>query len=804
MIIDGNNLINRAFYAMPTLNAPSGEPTNAVYGFLNMLFKLLEDENADFFGVAFDLRAPTFRHKMFEQYKATRSPMMPDLARQIPMTKNLLKLMNIPIYQLEGYEADDLIGTLAAKAESEGFDVVVVSGDKDLLQCATEKVKIRVPKTKGSKTVNEIYYAVDVLDSIGVTPEQFVHVKALMGDSSDNIPGVPGIGEKTAVKIISQYKTIENAINHVDEIKPKKASQNLKQFEEQARLSYDLAKINTDSPVDIIREKAEIYTKEAYAEIERLGFKTLSSQFKKFSITDSKQITEITQEMITECCGAFTCSVTEKGAVVFDGKVTEEKEDSFFSSDIKKITIDLKNDIKKLNERDIALNNVVFDTTLGFYVANAGKTPSETLNLETAFAMYSQLKNTIQEQEQNFIYYDVELPLAYVLADMEMYGIKVDTAEIEKYAHSLDKKISELSEKIYQMAGETFNINSPKQVGEVIYDKMKLGTNIGKKKAKTLSTNADALLKLEHPIAKTILDYRLHAKLKSTYADGVLATAKKDGRVHSTFIQTAAATGRISSIEPNLQNIPIKTELGRNFRKVFIPEDGFVFLDADYSQIELRILACLSGDKTLITAFNDNIDIHTLTASQVFRVPFSEVTSDQRRYAKAVNFGIVYGISAFSLAEDIGTTVKEADKYISGYFEKYPDVKIYLDETVKNAREKGYTETIFGRRRYIPELLAGNFNTRSAGERIAMNSPIQGSAADIIKVAMVRIYSSIKRENLRSRLLLQVHDELLLEVFEPEKEIIMQIVKSEMENAVKLPVKLDVDVHFGKTWFDAK
>lgn len=881
MLIDGNSIVNRAFYGVPLLTNGEGRYTNGVYGFLNILFKLLDEENPDYLAVAFDLHAPTFRHKTFDGYKGTRKGMPEELREQMPLLKEVLQTMHIPIFEQEGYEADDILGTLSALAEKDGVLPVVVSGDRDLLQIAGEKLKVRIPKTKGGRTETEDYYAADVVEKYGVTPTEFIDMKALMGDASDNIPGVPGIGEKTAAKIIQQYHDIETAIEHAPEIKPKKASENLAEFQEQARLSKFLATIVRDMPLEWNKDGLKIndmFNAEAYELVKRLEFKSMFSRFEG-AVAAAPKKEEKTYELIADREGAEgIMAAMEKGETayifVYDndacqglalyqeklGGVFMEASMQLLMDDIlkifkdffqdpayKKIGHDVKRDIKLLRGYGYDDFEASFDTAIGAYILNAtgssyeyddiantflnetypsaeevlGKgrakkafaslpegerTAFAARQAEISFRAKAVMEEKLKENGQENLFYEIEMPLINVLADMEKYGIKVDKEALLAYQKRLEESMDGMEEEIYALAGEKFNVNSPKQLGVILFEK--LGLKGGKKTKTGYSTAADVLEKLrtEHPIVEHILNYRQLAKLKSTYADGLLAVMDMDTeKIYSTFNQTITATGRISSTEPNLQNIPVRLELGRELRKVFIPEsDEYCFLDADYSQIELRVLAHISGDETLIDAFRNNQDIHRLTASQVFHVPFDEVTPLQRSNAKAVNFGIVYGIGAFSLSQDLGITRKEADAYISAYFTKYPKIKTYMDETIKNATEQGYVSTLWHRRRAMPELQSGNFIQRSFGERVAMNMPIQGSAADIIKIAMVKVHQALKDGGYRSRLILQVHDELLIETHKDEKEAVAKILKDNMEQAVELAVPLDVDVHEGASWFEAK
>ena len=881
MLIDGNSIVNRAFYGVPLLTNGEGRYTNGVYGFLNILFKLLDEENPDYLAVAFDLHAPTFRHKTFDGYKGTRKGMPEELREQMPLLKEVLQTMHIPIFEQEGYEADDILGTLSALAEKDGVLPVVVSGDRDLLQIAGEKLKVRIPKTKGGRTETEDYYAADVVEKYGVTPTEFIDMKALMGDASDNIPGVPGIGEKTAAKIIQQYHDIETAIEHAAEIKPKKASENLAEFQEQARLSKFLATIVRDMPLEWNKDGLKIndlFNAEAYELVKRLEFKSMFSRFEG-AVAAAPKKEEKTYELIADREGAEgILAALEKGETayifIYDndacqglalyqeklGGVFVEASMQLLMDDIlkifkdffqdpayKKIGHDVKRDIKLLRGYGYDDFEASFDTAIGAYILNAtgssyeyddiantflnetypsaeevlGKgrakkafaslpegerTAFAARQAEISFRAKAVMEEKLKENGQENLFYEIEMPLINVLADMEKYGIKVDKEALLAYQKRLEESMDGMEEEIYALAGEKFNVNSPKQLGVILFEK--LGLKGGKKTKTGYSTAADVLerLRTEHPIVEHILNYRQLAKLKSTYADGLLAVMDMDTeKIYSTFNQTITATGRISSTEPNLQNIPVRLELGRELRKVFIPEsDDYCFLDADYSQIELRVLAHISGDETLIDAFKNNQDIHRLTASQVFHVPFDEVTPLQRSNAKAVNFGIIYGKGSFTLGQDLGISRKEAEEYISAYFAKYPKIKTFMDETIKNGAKEGYVSTLWNRRRAMPELQSGNYIQRAAGERAAMNMPIQGSAADIIKIAMVKVHKALKDGGYRSRLILQVHDELLIETHKDEKDAVAKILKENMEQAVQLAVPLDVDVHEGASWFESK
>ncbi|WP_418703695.1 DNA polymerase I [Anaerotignum faecicola] len=880
MLIDGNSIVNRAFYGVPLLTNGEGRYTNGVYGFLNILFKLLDEEQPDYLAVAFDLHAPTFRHRTFDGYKGTRKGMPEELREQMPLLKEVLQAMHIPIFEQEGFEADDILGTLSALAEKNGIVPVVVSGDRDLLQLAGETLKVRIPKTKGGRTETEDYYAADVQAKYGVTPAEFIDMKALMGDASDNIPGVPGIGEKTAAKIITQYHDIETAIAHAAEIKPKKASENLAAYQEQARLSKFLATIVRDMPLEWDKESLKIgdmFNQTAYELVKRLEFKSMFSHFEG-SASAPKQA-EQTYRFVADREGAKEVLAALKKGEVGYAFVYENEEGQglalyqeqlggvwieasmaflmqelleifqpfFADSAYRKIGHDVKKDIRFLRSYGYNGFTAEFDTAIGAYILNATGSSYEyddiaaTFLNETypsqeevfgkgrtkkAFAALPEAERTaygarqaeiffrarkvmeerLAENEQKSLFYDMEMPLIYVLADMEKYGIKVDKAALLAYQKRLGESLDGMEEEIYALAGEKFNINSPKQLGVILFER--LGLKGGKKTKTGYSTAADVLEKLRtaHPIVERILHYRQLAKLKSTYADGLLAVMDAETeKIYSTFNQTITATGRISSTEPNLQNIPVRLELGRELRKIFIPESAeFCFLDADYSQIELRVLAHISGDESLIAAFKSNQDIHRMTASQVFHVPFDEVTPLQRSNAKAVNFGIIYGKGAFSLGQDLGISRKEAEEYINAYFARYPKIKTFMEDTIKNGAKNGYVSTLWNRRRNMPELQSSNFMQRAAGERAAMNMPIQGTAADIIKLAMIKVHRALQEGGYRSRLILQVHDELLIEAYKEEKDAVAKILKENMEHAADLLVPLDVDVHEGASWFEAK
>lgn len=892
LLIDGHSILNRAFYGVPDLTNSAGLHTNAIYGFLNILFKVLEEEKPDYLMIAFDLKEKTFRHKMFDDYKGTRKPMPQELHEQVPVVQKVLKAMNIPIVTKAGYEADDILGTLAFDGEKNGLDVTIISGDRDLLQLATNKIKICIPKTKKGSTEIENYYWDDVIALYNVNPREFIDVKALMGDASDNIPGVTGIGEKTASKIIAQFHSIENAYEHIDEITPNKARLSLSEEYEIAKLSKTLATIDTNVPLEINYKNGiinDLFNSTAYEEISKLEFKSILTKFNKNGIVatetvDFDEFTEIISSKNafnnmfntvknSQIIGLDIISVKadENEQITFDF-IENASEDTLVvsifdgnrlyivnSSDIPdmdeaEIRQEVKNILENENISVFGLKNILkiidfednikaFDCEIAAYLLNPLKDkysyedicrdylnytlkPSTELiqkqtiselykndrhnfimltsyNSFVAFHGYTVLLKALKSTEMDKLYYEMELPLIYSLNRMECAGVKLNATSLKEYGEMLKLGIEKLEKSIYEHCGLEFNINSPKQLGEVLFEKMELP---GGKKTKTgYSTSADVLDKLkdDYPVIKDILEYRQLTKLKSTYADGLINFVQSDGRIHGTFNQTITATGRISSTEPNLQNIPIRMPLGSEIRKVFVPEENYVFVDADYSQIELRILAHMSKDESLIEDYNSGKDIHSITASKVFKVPLEEVTKTQRSNAKAVNFGIVYGISSFGLSQDLSISRKEATEYINQYFETYPKIKEYLDGVVKYAKTNGYVKTLFGRRRPIPELKSSNFMQRSFGERIAMNSPIQGTAADIMKIAMINVDKKLKEKKLKSRIVIQVHDELLIEAHKDEVSEVSDILLNEMSNAVDLMVHLDVDVNAGSNWLEA-
>ncbi|MGN0357549.1 MAG: DNA polymerase I [Blautia sp.] len=875
LLIDGHSILNRAFYGLPELTNAEGLHTNAIYGFLNILFKTIEEEKPDYLTVAFDLHAPTFRHKMYTEYKGTRKSMPAELREQVPIMKDVLTAMGVTILSKEGYEADDLLGTVAKKSEAKGMDVTVLSGDRDLLQLASEQICIRIPKTRFGKTTVEDYFAKDVKEKYQLEPEQIIELKALMGDSADNIPGLPGVGEKTATKLLLEYGTVENAWEHVQEIKPKKAQNAFLDHYDMAILSKKLATIKIDSPIDYDWETSRLgnlYTQEAYEFFKELEFKNFLTRFEEqgqekeiplvmetiraFGDTEelfrqAKEQDIVAMEMLRENGVLFGLGLAWKAedktkafCIFPEGFVTEaylmdKAEDLCAHTAV--ASLDVKSMLRYM---ELKSHKGMFDGGIASYLLNPlkssytyddiakeylqemlparedllGKLSYTKAMAEkedkvaesicymayTALNCREPLQKALKETGMLSLFEEIEMPLLFTLSNMEKEGIRVNGEALKEYGNQLQIRIGELEKEIYEEAGETFNINSPKQLGVILFEKLQLP---GGKKTKTgYSTAAEVLEKLapDHKLVADILEYRQLAKLKSTYADGLAVFIGEDGRIHSTFNQTITATGRISSTEPNLQNIPIRMELGRLIRKVFIPREGFVFVDADYSQIELRVLAHMSGDKTLIQAYREAQDIHRMTASQVFHVPFDQVTDLQRRNAKAVNFGIVYGISSFGLSQDLSITRKEAAQYIENYFETYPGIKGFLDGLVEQGKELGYVSTMFGRRRPVPELKSSNFMQRSFGERVAMNSPIQGTAADIIKIAMIRVEKALQEQNLKSRLILQVHDELLIETAEDELEQVKRILEKEMKHAADLAVSLEIDMHTGKNWYEAK
>lgn len=875
LLFDGHSIANRAFYGVPLLTNKEGIYTNAVFGFLNMMLSIIEKEKPDYLGVTFDLSAPTFRHEFSSDYKGNRKGMPEELRAQIPLIKKVLGAMHIHILSKEGFEADDVLGTLAKAGEKDGMRVTVVSGDRDLFQITSDVIEIKIPRTKKTGTEIESFFAKDVEETYGVSPGEFIDVKGLMGDASDNIKGVPGIGEKTAVKLIKEYGTIENLLDNVENIKQKKLKENLTTYAQDARDSKLLATIICDVPLEYSWDefKFDLSLDEVATELfKNLELKSVLNKLPKKGVEKISTEEEINswdiegfEKFLAEEKGrqvGLTYFIEENTlglAVAWEQKVfyrewnltdTKEKElliDFLESPSYEKIVHDSKQVMHQLIKFGIGLAHANFDTFIGAYLLyptnkdyglaeleslildtqkltsdetllGKGKSQKSWLDLEESVRIQElgkralaiceikeAMETKLQEENMLKLFKEIEMPLIEVLFDMEISGITVDPEGLKNYGVELQKLLDKISEEIYEEAGENFNINSPKQLGIILFEKMQIPAI---KKTKTgYSTAAEVLetLKVNYPIVEKILEYRQYAKLKSTYVDGLLNVLSENYKIHSTFNQTITATGRLSSTEPNLQNIPVKFEMGKKIRSLFIPSSSdYVFLDGDYSQIELRLLAHISKDTTLIDAFKHNMDIHVLTASQVFHVPFDEVTPLQRSNAKAVNFGIVYGISAFALSEDLKISQKEAQRYIDGYFEKYPQIKQYIENTIAYAMEHGYVKTLYERKREIPEILASNYNLREFGKRVAMNTPIQGTAADIIKIAMIRVHHKLKELNLQSRLILTIHDELLIETHKDEIESVKALLKEEMEHAADLSVPLHVDVHQGKNWLEVK
>lgn len=872
LLIDGNSIMNRAFYGIPDMTTNDGRHTNAIYGFLNIILKIIEEEQATHICVAFDLKKKTFRHEMYEAYKGTRKGMPEELHEQMPRIKEILHAMHIRIVEQEGFEADDLIGTLSKKGEREGFAVTILSGDRDLLQLATDTVLVRIPKTKHGKTEVEDYYAKNVQETYGVTPLIFIDMKGLMGDTSDNIPGVPGIGEKTAAKLLAEYGDLDGVYAAVDSMKASKMKQNLIENKDLAYLSKTLATIKLDCPIPFEFSEAayhDPFNAEAYTLFEDLELKSF---YKRFLVEKKEELTfetilideidsynallgklqkakEVSFAWITqdhEALGVAVCMDLEHVYLIrFMMFITE----AMVADNLLALRRDYQVQLACMHVKrllpflDFHEGDAVFDAGLAAYLLQPNQSeyeydtlakvyldltlPSEKevlgkeklgyFSFEDAklqkwmayqaivpYKVTAVLREKLKQTGMETLYDEMELPCLYALFEMEKNGIRVDGEALHQYGEKLRTRIEELTSEIHAMAGEEFNINSTKKLGEILFEK--LGLKNGKKTKTGYSTSAEVLEKLTnaHPIIPKILEYRQLTKLNSTYAEGLAGYIRADGRIHGKFHQTVTVTGRISSADPNLQNIPTRMPLGREIRKVFIPEEGSVFVDADYSQIELRVLAHMSGDAALIAAYQADEDIHAITASQVFDVPLDQVDSTLRRKAKAVNFGIVYGISSFGLGQDLDISRKEAEGYIEKYFATYGKVKEFLDRTVEDAKKNGYTVTMFGRRRPIPELASSNFMTRSFGERAAMNAPVQGTAADIIKIAMVRVNRRLKEEHLQSRLVLQIHDELIIETKKEELETVQKLLVDEMTHAAELSVPLLVDANVGNSWYDAK
>jgi len=900
VLVDGHSILNRAFYGLPDLTNSEGLHTNAVYGFLNIVLKVFEEEHAAYAAVAFDRKEPTFRHKMYAEYKGTRKPMPQELHEQVPLMKEMLRAMEIPVLELPGFEADDILGTVSRQMQKEGLSVTILSGDRDLLQLATDDILVRIPKTKATGTEIEDYYAKDVKARYQVTPTEFIDVKALMGDASDNIPGVPSIGEKTATKIITEFGSIEEAYARIDEVTPTRARNALREHYDMAQMSKILATIDLDAPVELKKEDAALgvlYTADALQLCRRLEFKNLLGRFhveeeKKPETEHFCVVRDLTEaeDVFSRLSGGTTAFhlfaekdtflgialCGEDGKAYFlecGGFLTKdylcEKLSELISAGGISATLHLKEQLPYLDtdipgfplpaadsgrkdDMDAARISAhagdnqcrLFDAAIAAYLVNPLKDSYDSQDIAKEYLGQmipsraelfgkSSLEQAMEEKPDVFVSWvcrlvlvlwraypvmeeklmtmgmkplfdDIEMPLVFTLADMERAGIRVQAQELKNYGEQLTGRIAELEAAIYQRAGEEFNINSPKQLGVILFEKLQLPH--GKKTKSGYSTAADVLDKLapDYPIVSDILEYRQMTKLKSTYSDGLANFISADGRIHGKFHQTITATGRISSTDPNLQNIPIRMELGRLIRKVFVPDEGYVFLDADYSQIELRVLAHFSNDEDLIQAYQEAQDVHTATAAKVFHVAPEEVTPQLRRNAKAVNFGIVYGISSFGLSQNLSITQKEAKEYIEQYFKTYPGIKEFQDKAVADAKRDGYVTTMFGRRRPMPELKSSNFMQRSFGERVAMNAPIQGTAADIIKIAMNRVNACLHNRKMKSRLILQVHDELLVETAIEELDEVREIMVREMQNAADLRVRLEVDIHDGKNWYEAK
>lgn len=903
VLIDGNSIMNRAFYGImgsKMLTTKDGKYTNAVYGFLAIMFKVIDDLNPDYMAVAFDLKAPTARHKMYEGYKATRKGMPDELAQQMPIVKEILRAMNIDIIEKEGYEADDVLGTLSKFGEKNGLEVTILSGDRDTFQLATDKVTIRIPRTKMGKTETEDFNREKIIETYGLEPKQLIEVKGLQGDTSDNIPGVPGIGEKTALSLVKKFGSIDNLYNKLEagesELKGKQ-KENLENNKELAILSRTLGTINLEVPFSDTLEDLQVeeWNKQEVLKIfkelnfnryiDRFNLQDPNIQTKK--IEDLFNIEEMTlneEEKVEKLINEVKRS---KKLVFFIDKKASDKPEKIIKKEIKSISVytggksvffiaiqdsrkftlkfkeifedekiakygfELSQDYVMLRELGINMKNLIYDAKIAAYVIN----PTVKYNLSDIIAQYLEIdvneflsedKENVQNQINLFdelqksneenknqleyalyayciysleaktkeklieigsldLFKNIEMPLVEVLAEMQFNGMHVEKDELKEFGDKLKIDLDKLTNEIYELCGEKFNINSTQQLGVILFEKLKLP--VYKKTKKGYSTDVDILEKLkgQHPVIEKILEYRSLMKLNSTYVEGLLPYInEKTKRIHSYFHQTVTATGRISSTEPNLQNIPTRIELGKKLRKVFKPEEGNIFVDADYSQIELRVLAHISKDEHMITAFNENQDIHKQAASKVLGIPIEEVTKEQRSSAKAVNFGIVYGISDFGLAQQLGISNKQAKQYIEQYLEKYSGIKKFMDEIVEKAKEQGYVETLFHRRRYIPELSSNNYMVRQFGARAAMNTPIQGTAADIMKIAMINVYNELKKEKLNAKIILQVHDELIIECRKEEKEKVKKILKNCMENAITLVVPLKVDISEADNWYEAK
>ena len=878
MVIDGNSLINRAFYGIRMLTTKDGQPTNAVYGFVNILLKLLDEEKPDALCVTFDRKAPTFRHLAYEGYKAQRKGMPDELAAQLPVLKDVLAAMNIPRYELDGWEADDLIGTIAARDTAAGWETVIVTGDKDSLQLVSDATRVKLVSTRMGQTTTKEMTPETFREAYGFDPVHIVDLKALMGDTSDNIPGVKGIGEKTAMDLIQRYQSVEAIYADVEGVEAKPAvKKKLTEGEEQARMSYDLATIRCDAPIDFSPEDArrrepdgpalyELFLALEFNKlIDKMGLsggpaagradKPAAGAVRQERVTDRVRMEELVEQWRREpWVAVLALPSLDVVAVAWDGGARaalcaadrlegyNELLRALFSGEIQKVSHNVKDLMHLLLDEGLSTDGFCFDTALAAYLLSptdgsyeleklgityfnqefpkakeylapdafgpladpAGPAEAMCAHAALAAALYRALAPKLEELDMHELYYGLELPLCPVLAEMERAGMLVDRRALADFGILLDGRIQADEALIYELAGEEFNINSTQQFGRILFDK--LGLPPVKKTKTGYSTNADVLEKLrdKHPIVEAVLDYRQLAKLKSTYVDGLTKVIAADGRIHTSFQNTVTATGRLSSTEPNLQNIPVRTELGAELRKMFVAPAGRVLVDADYSQIELRLLAHIAGDEHMIAAFRTREDIHTVTASQVFGVPPEQVTHEMRRRAKAVNFGIVYGISDFSLSQDIGVTRAEAKAYMEKYFEKYSGVHAYMTQVVERAKADGYVSTLMGRRRWLPELKSSNFNLRSFGERVALNMPIQGTAADLIKKAMLHVDGRLRREGLEARLVLQVHDELIVECPEGEAEQVQRLLAEEMEHVAELAVPLTAEAHAGKSWAEAK
>lgn len=845
VILDGNSIVNRAFYGIRQLSAPDGTPTNGIYGFLAILRKLIDAEKPDSLCVAFDLKAPTFRHKRYDGYKAQRKGMPEELAVQIPILKEVLDEMGILRLELEGYEADDLLGTVGKRCEASGWDCRIVTGDKDSFQLISETTHVCHVKSRMGQTETKEYTPELFREEYGFEPVRIIDLKALMGDSSDNIPGVPGVGEKTAMDLVQRYGTLQHIYDKLDELDIKEGvRKKLREGRESAELSYELATICTAVPIKFEPADAlwhDNYKRGLYGLFKKLGFNKfiekwgieapkeadVSAETSHMNISGAPTYDELCKAVKTAELIAVTAGENLDSLEICDGKTVYTAHWSalgddydkllrlVFSDGVKKVSHNVKELMSRLLAEGLPLDGFVYDTALAAYLLDATESDydlhrvsmrycgAELSGAEAIYRLKPVTEEKLKELQMDKLYYEIELPLCRVLAEMQDTGFMVDRMALSAFGDSLTGSIDALRNEIYKQAGGEFNINSPKQLGEVLFERLVLPA--GKKTKTGWSTNADVLEKLrgKHPIIDMILDYRMLTKLKSTYADGLLKLIDPDGRIRTNFQMTVTATGRLSSTEPNLQNIPVRKELGAQIRKMFIASEGKVLVDADYSQIELRLLAHISGDEHMQAAFMSGEDIHRVTASQVFNTPLSEVTSLQRSRAKAVNFGIVYGISSWSLAQDIGVFPNEAKAYMDAYLEKYSGVREYMKNIVEKAKAEGYVKTLYNRRRALPELKSSNFNTRSFGERVALNMPIQGTAADIIKLAMVNVYNRLKAEGLESKLILQVHDELICECPEHEAQRVAELLSEEMSGAAKLSVPLTVDAKIGHSWAEA-